>query len=56
MRILDKYILKELFGPFIFGVAAFSSIFIGSGTLYPDRTVYHSIWRWYRYCRQTIRL
>lgn len=34
MRILDKYILKELFGPFIFGVASFSSIFIGSGTLY----------------------
>lgn len=34
MRILDKYILKELLGPFIFGVAAFSSIFIGSGTLY----------------------
>ncbi|MDU4961161.1 MAG: LptF/LptG family permease [Sporomusaceae bacterium] len=34
MRILDKYIIKELLGPFIFGVAAFSSIFIGSGTLY----------------------
>lgn len=34
MRILDKYILKELLGPFIFGVAAFSSIFIGGGTLY----------------------
>lgn len=34
MRILDKYILKELLGPFLFGVAAFSSIFIGSGTLY----------------------
>jgi lipopolysaccharide export system permease protein len=34
MRILDKYIIKELLGPFIFGVSAFSSIFIGSGTLY----------------------
>ncbi|MBP2654193.1 MAG: permease YjgP/YjgQ family protein [Firmicutes bacterium] len=34
MRILDKYILKELLGPFIFGVCAFSSIFIGSGTLF----------------------
>lgn len=34
MRILDRYILKELLGPFVFGVAAFSSIFIGSGTLF----------------------
>jgi len=34
MRILDLYILKELLGPFIFGVAAFSSIFIGGGTLF----------------------
>ena len=34
MRILDRYILKELLGPFVFGVAAFSSIFIGGGTLY----------------------
>lgn len=33
MRILDKYILKELLGPFIFGIAAFSSIFIGTSTL-----------------------
>jgi len=33
MRILDKYILKELIGPFIFGVCAFSSIFIGTSTL-----------------------
>ena len=34
MRILDKYILKELFGPFIFGICAFSSVFIGSSTLF----------------------
>ncbi|MBP2650006.1 MAG: permease YjgP/YjgQ family protein [Firmicutes bacterium] len=34
MRILDKYILKELMGPFIFGICAFSSIFIGSSTLF----------------------
>ena len=34
MRILDKYILKELLGPFLFGVAAFSSIFIGTNTLF----------------------
>lgn len=34
MRILDKYILKEMLGPFIFGVAAFSSIFIASGVLF----------------------
>ena len=33
MRILDKYIIKELLGPFIFGIAAFSSVFIGTGTL-----------------------
>ena len=34
MRILDRYILKEILGPFIFGVAAFSSIFIGTSTLF----------------------
>ncbi|MDL2281302.1 LptF/LptG family permease [Selenomonadales bacterium OttesenSCG-928-I06] len=34
MRILDKYILKELLGPFVFGIAAFSSIFIGTNTLF----------------------
>lgn len=33
MRILDKYILKELLGPFVFGVCSFSSIFIGTSTL-----------------------
>lgn len=34
MRILDKYILRELMGPFIFGVCAFSSVFIGTSTLF----------------------
>ena len=34
MRILDKYILKELLGPFVFGVCSFSSIFIGTSTLF----------------------
>ncbi len=34
MRILDKYILREFFGPFLFGVAAFTAIFIGSDTLF----------------------
>lgn len=34
MRILDKYIIKELLGPFIFGICAFSSVFIGTNTLF----------------------
>lgn len=34
MRILDKYILSELLGPFVFGVCAFSSIVIGTSTLF----------------------
>jgi len=34
MRILDKYILKELLGPFVFGICAFSSVFIGTSTLF----------------------
>lgn len=34
MRILDKYILNELMGPFVFGIAAFSSIFIGTGPMF----------------------
>ena len=34
MRILDKYILRELMGPFLFGIAAFSSIFIGTNTIF----------------------
>lgn len=34
MRILDKYILKEFVGPFLFGICAFTSVFVGTGTLY----------------------
>lgn len=34
MRILDKYILKELLGPFLFGVCTFSSLFIASSVLF----------------------
>ena len=34
MRILDKYIIKEMLGTFIFGIFAFSSVFIGSSTLF----------------------
>lgn len=34
MKKLDIYILKELAGPFFFGVAAFSSIMIGSSLLF----------------------
>ncbi len=34
LRLLDRYILKELLYPFIFGVASFSSIFIASTMLF----------------------
>lgn len=34
MRILDKYILREFIGPFLFSVAAFSAIFLGTNTLF----------------------
>lgn len=34
MRILDIYILKELARPFLFGIFAFSTVFIGGGTLW----------------------
>lgn len=33
MRILDKYVITELLGPFFFGICAFSSVFVGSSTL-----------------------
>lgn len=33
MRILDKYIINEFLGPFLFGVAAFTAIFLGADTL-----------------------
>lgn len=34
IRLLDRYVLKELLYPFIFGIAAFSSIFIASTMLF----------------------
>ena len=34
MRILDRYILKELLGPFLFGIAVFASILVGTGPLF----------------------
>ncbi|PNH21816.1 LPS export ABC transporter permease LptG [Megasphaera hutchinsoni] len=34
MRILDRYILKEFINPFLFGVCAFTAVFVGTGTLY----------------------
>ncbi len=34
MRILDNYILKAFIGPFLFGIFAFTSIFVGTGTLF----------------------
>lgn len=34
IRILDKYIFKETFYTFLFGVCAFASVFISSGTLF----------------------
>lgn len=34
MRILDKYVLKAFIGPFLFGIFAFTSIFVGTGTLF----------------------
>ncbi len=34
LRILDKYIFREILLAFIFGICAFSAVFIGSGTLF----------------------
>lgn len=34
VRLLDRYVLKELLYPFIFGVAAFSSIFVAATMLF----------------------
>lgn len=33
MKILDRYVLKELIGPFIFGVAAFTMLFVAADLL-----------------------
>ena len=34
MRILDRYILKETIYTFLFGICAFTAVFVGSGTLF----------------------
>ena len=34
IRILDRYIFKEVVTTFLFGICAFSAVFIGSGTLF----------------------
>lgn len=34
IRLLDKYIFREVFLTFIFGICAFSAVFLGSGTLF----------------------
>ena len=34
LRILDKYIFREVVTAFLFGICAFSAVFIGSGTLF----------------------
>lgn len=34
LRILDKYIFREVLLTFLFGICAFSAVFIGSGTLF----------------------
>ncbi len=34
MRILDRYILRETIMTFIFGICAFTAVFLGSGTLF----------------------
>ena len=44
MRILDKYILKEFLGPFLFGVAAFTAIFLGADTLLKIADYVTKIW------------
>lgn len=38
MRILDRYILKELLGPFFFGICVFASILVGTGPLFKIAT------------------
>ncbi|MFA6074661.1 MAG: LptF/LptG family permease [Negativicutes bacterium] len=34
MKLIDRYIIKELLGPFFFAVAAFVGVFIGTGPFY----------------------
>ena len=38
VRILDKYIFREVCKAFLFGICAFSAVFIGSGTLFKIAT------------------
>lgn len=35
MKIVDRYIIRELIGPFVFGIIAFTSIIAGSTVLFP---------------------
>ena len=35
LKIIDKYLLKELIGPFVFGVATFSFILAGGTVIFP---------------------
>lgn len=35
LKIIDRYLIKELIGPFVFGLAAFSFILAGSTVLFP---------------------
>ena len=35
MRLLDSYLTRELMYPFLFGIAAFTSIIAGSSVLFP---------------------
>lgn len=34
LKIIDRYILKEIINPFLFGIAAFTSIFVGTDLLF----------------------
>ena len=34
IRLLDRYIFREVFFTFLFGIAAFTTVFVGSGTLF----------------------
>ncbi|TDO95109.1 lipopolysaccharide export system permease protein [Halanaerobium saccharolyticum] len=43
MKILNKYIYKELIAPFFFGVAAFTGIFIGTDLIF-ELTEYYTRW------------
>lgn len=42
LRIIDKYIFKELITPLLFGVAAFTGIFVGTGLLFELIDIYNN--------------